>query len=177
MLPRLLECGLMPWFWLDYSPEAPAEIFGGRTEGYFAPMIFTGDTHRLEMDGASVIVTMSYTYDEKLVTMNPGMRMPLSELRFRREDLEKLAGECKTDSTAETMKLGAGGTAEQWTEENESQLLKDLETMSQQQAANKWGVSKTRIQTVKKRAESKTNNQQGGMWNGLMTNKRTTSSK
>ncbi|GAB1394473.1 hypothetical protein MASR1M60_26370 [Rhodocyclaceae bacterium] len=102
-LARLLECGLMPWVWLDYSPDAPAGIFGDRAEGYFAPIIFAGDTHRLEMYGDDVVVTWTETHDGTLFRATPGMRFSISELRFVREDLQQLA---------ESTKVGAGGTAE-----------------------------------------------------------------
>ena len=45
-LARILESGVMPWFWLDYKPGYP-EAFGSRTEGYLAPMVFQGDVERL----------------------------------------------------------------------------------------------------------------------------------
>lgn len=88
-MPRLLETGLMPWFWLDYSRGWPA-IFGDRKEGYLAPMVFTGDTFRLEVDGTA-LVTMTRTHDGTPMKIEPGIPVPLSDLRFRREDLEEIA--------------------------------------------------------------------------------------
>ncbi len=32
ILPRLLECHLKPYFWIDYKPGHP-QIFGGKVEG------------------------------------------------------------------------------------------------------------------------------------------------
>lgn len=90
-LAKLLECGEQPWFWFDYSTEAPKEIFGDKTEGYFAPMVFAGDTHRLEMFGEFALVTMTRTHDDNLIKMTPGMRIDLSEIRFKRESLQELA--------------------------------------------------------------------------------------
>jgi len=90
-LARLLECGTKPWFWLDYSTDAPKEIFGDKTEGYLAPMIFAGDTHRLELYGEFALVTMTRTHDDNLFKLTPGMRLDLSEIRFKRESLERVA--------------------------------------------------------------------------------------
>lgn len=89
-LARLLETGLMPWFWLDYKPGYPA-IFGNRVEGYLAPMVFTGDTQRLEADGADAVVTMTRTHDGQLIKIEPGIRVPNSELRFKRDDVQALS--------------------------------------------------------------------------------------
>lgn len=100
VLSRLLECGLMPWFWMDYTPEAPSEIFGRRHEGYQAPVLFFGDTHRLEFVGTDALVTMTRTHDGKIFKAEPGIPVPASELRFMREDVEALAA-----------KVGAGKTA------------------------------------------------------------------
>ena len=102
-LARMLENGLRPWIWLDYSPEAPQGIFGDRSDGYFAPILFAGDTHRLEMNGADVVVTMTRTHDGKLFMANPGLRFPLSALRFKRGDLQRLA---------DSAKVGAGGATD-----------------------------------------------------------------
>lgn len=90
ILPRLLECHLMPYFWLDYSPEAPA-IFSDRREGYLAKMAFNGDIHRLEVDGSDALVTMSFSHDGRLFKTEPPMRVPLSDLRFKREAVERVA--------------------------------------------------------------------------------------
>lgn len=90
ILPRLLECRLTPCFWLDYTPGY-SEIFGDRKEGYLAEMIFHGDIMRLESGVAEALVTMFTAHDGTLVTSEPGMRVPLSELRFKREQVEREA--------------------------------------------------------------------------------------
>lgn len=89
-LARLMECGFMPWVWLDYTPGYPA-IFGDRLEGYLAPMVFGGDTERLEADGTFALITMTRTHEGIPMKINPGIRAPLSELRFKREDIEAMA--------------------------------------------------------------------------------------
>lgn len=89
-LARLIEHGLMPWFWLDYKPGYPA-IFGNRVEGYLAPMVFTGDTQRLEVDGTDALVNMTRTHDGVIMKVEPGMRVSIAELRFKREDVQALS--------------------------------------------------------------------------------------
>jgi len=90
VLPRLLEHGLMPWFWLDYTPGWPA-IFGDRVEGYLAPMVFASDTQRLEADGTDALVNITRAHDGTIFKPSPGMRVPLSDLRFKRADVERVA--------------------------------------------------------------------------------------
>ena len=89
-LPRLLECHLKPYFWLDYKPGYE-ELFGGRVEGYRTWMIFAGDVQRLEFDGTSALVNMFTTHDGTLAKIEPGWTVPLAELRFKREELERVA--------------------------------------------------------------------------------------
>lgn len=88
-LARLLENGLMPWFWLDYKPGYPA-IFGDRTEGYLAPMVFTADTQRLEADATEALVNLTRTHDGVVMKVEPGITVPTNQLKFKREDLEAL---------------------------------------------------------------------------------------
>ncbi len=94
-LARLLEYGLMPWVWLEHAPGYPA-IFGDRLEGYLAPMVFGGDTNRLAAGGTDALITMTRTGDGALMRINPGIPAPLSELRFKREDIEALAARSGT---------------------------------------------------------------------------------
>ena len=89
-LPRLLECYLKPYFWLDYKPGYE-ELFCGRVEGYRTWMIFAGDVQRLEFDGTSALVNMIAAPDGTPVLLNPGWVLPLTELRFKREALERVA--------------------------------------------------------------------------------------
>ncbi|NMG17780.1 hypothetical protein [Aromatoleum bremense] len=89
ILARLLECHLKPWIWIDYKPGWP-DIFGSRLEGYLAPMVFAGDTQRMEADGTDALVTMTRTHDGKLLKIEPGWRVPLSEIRFKREDIQRV---------------------------------------------------------------------------------------
>ena len=90
ILPRLLECHLTPHFWLDYKPGYPA-IYGDRIEGYQTRMMFQGDLCRLESDGSDALVNMFAAHDDSLIKTEPGIRVPLSELRFKRENVERVA--------------------------------------------------------------------------------------
>lgn len=90
-LARLIEeTGIVPLVWLDYSQDAPPEIFAGRLEGFLAPMLFAGDTQRLAAGADDVVLTVTETPDGRLIQM-VGMRCPLSELRFRADDLRENA--------------------------------------------------------------------------------------
>ena len=89
-LARLLECHLRPHFWLDYKPGYPA-IYGDRIEGYQTRMIFQGDLCRLESDRGDALVNMFTAHDGTLVKVQPGLRVPLSELKFKRESVERVA--------------------------------------------------------------------------------------
>jgi hypothetical protein len=90
LLPRLLECGLTPHFWLDYKPGYPA-IYGDRIEGYQTRMMFQGDLCRLESDGGDALVNMFAAHDGSLIKIEPGLRLPLSELKFKRDRVERVA--------------------------------------------------------------------------------------
>lgn len=90
ILPRLLECHLKPYFWIDYKPGHP-QIFGGKVEGYLTWMVFASDVYRLEVDGTNALVNMFTAHDGTLVKIEPGWTVPLSELRFKREALERVA--------------------------------------------------------------------------------------
>jgi hypothetical protein len=103
-LSRLLESGLMPWFWLDYTAGRPA-IFGNRLEGYLAPMVFAGDIQRLEVDGAEALITMTHAHDGQIIKIEPGIKAPISELRFKRDDVQRLgsgqvAGQANSNAPA-----------------------------------------------------------------------------
>jgi hypothetical protein len=88
-LARLLENGLMPWFWLDFKPGYPA-IFGDRIEGYMAPMVFMSDTQRLEADSTDALVSLTHTHDGVVMKVEPGITVQTKELKFKRDDLEAL---------------------------------------------------------------------------------------
>ena len=89
-MPRLLECHLTPHFWLDYKPGYPT-IYGDRIEGYQTRMIFQGDLCRLESDRGDALVNMFTAHDGTLVKVQPALRVPLSELKFKRESVERVA--------------------------------------------------------------------------------------
>jgi hypothetical protein len=97
-LARLLEHGLTPHVWLDYDAAYP-ELFGEANGGYLAPIFFEGDIARLAAGSDDVLITV--TKDAyKIVTRlpAPGFKRELSELRFPKKELEKLAGRLKHEA-------------------------------------------------------------------------------
>ena len=54
-------------------------------------MIFQGDLCRLESDRGDALVNMFTAHDGTLVKVEPGLRVPLSELKFKRECVERVA--------------------------------------------------------------------------------------
>jgi hypothetical protein len=117
VLPRLLECGLMPRFWLDYTPGWPA-MFGSRLEGYLAPVIFAGDTQRLAADRQGVQVNFTRTHDGKITKIGPpALTVPVGDLRFLRSDIEQLARDiCRPTPQAAPVELG-NQTGDGWEEQ------------------------------------------------------------
>lgn len=93
-LARILEYGVRPWFWLDdaYGKDpVVSAIFGGRREGYLAPVNFAGDLQRLAANGTEARITITTTADGSLLRITPALRVPVDALRFKREDLQRLA--------------------------------------------------------------------------------------
>lgn len=88
-LARLLESGLSPSVWLDYSPDAPKEIFGDRTEGILVRMLFGGDKNRLEIDRTGLL-TMTKLPDGRLFRATPGIPFDVAQLRYSADGLAKL---------------------------------------------------------------------------------------
>lgn len=93
-LTRLLEVMLMPYIWIDYADDAPAELFQGRKEGFRAPIIFAGDVQRVQHTRA-VGLTMTRRPDGKIVAFSKIIEFDLSDLRFSREDVERVAAHLK----------------------------------------------------------------------------------
>lgn len=93
-LQRLLEYRLLPHFWLDSTPE-DTELFEGKPEGFLARAVFAGDTARLQaiQDVALVNLYMPCAgkFEGRLLQAKPGIPVPLSDLRFRREDVQETA--------------------------------------------------------------------------------------
>ena len=90
ILPRLIECGLRPYFWIDYSPDHP-KLFGNKMVGFLSEMIFNGDLNRLEAQPSDALVNYLTNYNGETTRVFGGWRFPLSELRFKREEIEETA--------------------------------------------------------------------------------------
>jgi hypothetical protein len=97
-LARLLENGLIPYVWLDYSADYP-ELFGDANGGYPAPVFYELDTQRLAAGSADVLITMTKDADKLPVQLAaPGIRAPLDALRFLQKDLKRLVSDLKKAS-------------------------------------------------------------------------------
>ena len=89
-LKKLLEHGVMPWFWLDFKHGLPNMIFEGRIEGYLAPVVFASDVDRIAADGSEALVNMTRTYSGEMFKIDPPIRFSVDELRFLRDDIKDL---------------------------------------------------------------------------------------
>jgi hypothetical protein len=127
-LPRLLEAALQPWVWLDYSPEWP-QVFGDRYEGFLAPFCFMSDTFRLEADRQSALMTMTRTPDDNLLTITPGLRIALDELRFKREDVTQLAAELRSRAPVAPTEQAAPAAPGSRQRHQEREILRTLEVL------------------------------------------------
>ena len=81
----------MPSVWFDWAPEI-RELLGDRTEGFNAPFVFSGDTNRMAVDRTAKL-TMTRLPDGRLVRFTPGRDVAIADLRFAREDIERLSAQ------------------------------------------------------------------------------------
>ncbi|MDC8758126.1 hypothetical protein OIK44_11045 [Janthinobacterium sp. hw3] len=106
-LARLLENGLTPYVWLEYSDEH-AELFAEGITGYPAPVVFIEDTQRLA--AGSDDVWLRFTRDSGSLAIQlkaPGIRMPLDALRFFQRDVAQLAEQLLHPKEAEPERVAA----------------------------------------------------------------------
>lgn len=103
-LARIIEAWILPWFWLDYSPEY-ASLFGDRIEGFTVQMEPGTDKQRLLENTCETtfLVTMFRTPEGVLSSDGALVRgslwLPMEALRFAREDIQLLAEKpSQTDS-------------------------------------------------------------------------------
>jgi hypothetical protein len=136
-LQHLLTAGLRPLLWLDYSASAPAEVFCGRVEGFLAQMCFQGDVQRLEAGADEALLTMTFSPEGKVLKFVPGLRAPLTELRFK---------------AVEVARLGApkGGLRQEsgrkWGEEDLERMRNRRATgVSETENASEEGISRQRL--------------------------------
>ena len=89
-LARLLEAGITPHVWLDYSDEY-AGLFAEGITRYPAPIFFIEDTQRLIAGSADVLIRMTRDSDRISFKLKPpGITMPLEALRFFQRDIADL---------------------------------------------------------------------------------------
>lgn len=110
-LARLIEHGLMPWFWLDYEADYKASadvVFCGRKDGYLAPLIFVNDAGRAAIVGKDVRVSMTRNIAGDIVGFPPGSLVrPIDDLRFKRDDITLLASKFSEPAGATAAKVAA----------------------------------------------------------------------
>jgi len=99
-LARLLEHGLTPYVWLDYDAAYP-DLFGDANGGYAAPIFFEDDIARLAAGSEDVLITLTKDAYKIVARLpEPGFVRPLTDLRFQKKDLERLAGKLEHEAEA-----------------------------------------------------------------------------
>lgn len=94
-LPRLIESGAMPHVWLTPDPddlknsEVFDVVFEGRHEGFMAPVVFAGDTHRIAADRTGTL-SMTRAQSGALVRFTPPLSFDVDKLRFDAERVRRL---------------------------------------------------------------------------------------
>lgn len=101
VLSRLMERKLTPYFWVDYQSGQPI-IFGDSIQGYQTKMVFAGDLRRLEADGTALVTMFTAEDGVTIISANPGYLVPLTTLRFKREDVERLAARINAITQAQS---------------------------------------------------------------------------
>ena len=178
ILPRLLECHLTPYFWLDYKP-CYHTVFGEKIEGYQTSIAFQGDLCRLESDGTEALVTMFAAHDGSLVKIEPGLRVPLSELRFKRDEIEATAEIINKQKAApaqaakpapETVEQRCARFLAWFTEEQRINPRGALQRVTEREAKQNPKADRSNIsKDIKKaRGTAKTQKQAGAMFGQLV---------
>lgn len=86
-LARLVEAGITPHVWLDYSEEY-AGLFAEGITRYPAPIFYIEDTKRLSAGSGDVLIRMTRDSDRISFKLKPpGITMPLDALRFFYRDI------------------------------------------------------------------------------------------
>jgi len=89
-LARLVEAGITPHVWLDYSEEY-AGLFAQGITRYPAPIFYIEDTKRLATGAGDVLIRMTRDSDRISFKLKPpGITMPLDALRFFQRDIADL---------------------------------------------------------------------------------------
>jgi hypothetical protein len=90
-LAGLLERGLTPHVWLDYSEEY-ADLFAEGIKRYPAPIFFVDDIKRLSEGSSDVLIRMTRDSDRISFKLKPpGITMPLDAIRFFQLDVVRMA--------------------------------------------------------------------------------------
>lgn len=147
-LSHLLNTGLVPFFWLDYSTEAPA-IFGDRFEGVLCRMLFEGDLQRLRVVPGDALATVYELPDGRIMRAVPGVPVPRDELVFKAVDVVAVA-QTKAAPAAEK-----AGTQKKTTSAQDAEIVELFNRgrgISVRKLAEKFEVSRPVIDRVLKAA-------------------------
>lgn len=149
-LSRLIEAGLTPHVWLEPNGEnlqnaaVFEKVFDRRPEGFLAPMVFAGDTHRLAID-RSVTLSMTRTPRGDLVRFTPPASADLVQLRFAATDVRGLAATPAEDVAP------AGQPRRRWTPELLAELAAYREQHGTKAAGVRFGISRSRVRALQPR--------------------------
>lgn len=89
-LARLLDSWVKPFVWLEYSAEAPQELFQGRSEGLMLQIVFANDHGRMAFTREGLL-TLSRLPDGRFFKVEPGIAFSIDDLRYARAAIEMLA--------------------------------------------------------------------------------------
>lgn len=89
-LARLIEeADVIPGVWIDFTSGFEM-LFAGAKSGYLAPLESAADRARIAAGADDVLITQTRTADDKFALVE-GLERPLSDLRFRAEDIRRAA--------------------------------------------------------------------------------------
>lgn len=89
VLDACIKRGIRLQIWLDKGTDGPPELFGDRTEGFMAPLVFAGDDQRLAFTGDGML-TMTRAPDGRLVRFDPGLPFSVDDIRIKDDALLSL---------------------------------------------------------------------------------------
>ena len=174
---HLLDAGLSPYFWLDYT-EPEAALFGNRYEGMLCRMLYGGDIQRLHaLSHAEVLVTMYETPDGDLARNVPGISVPQQELVFQASDLLELCAAYRSSNvvmaqTEAPVVTESAPVAKETPAERRARRLAMFESEKKreprgalQRLANREGVDRSNLGKEIKKAKAEQREQtQSGLW-------------
>ena len=94
-VPRLIHAGAEMGVWLSCADDAPAEIvegvFGGRREGFIAPVYFGSDRERAEFVRDGGVLSVTQRPDGVPLKFTPPQRFGAEQLKFAATGVRQIA--------------------------------------------------------------------------------------